>query len=192
MKAVEFIYRNSVVYAADNEFASKVTSPSNFRAELSNIQFTRMKILVALFLSALSCQLTAQNRPREASNSEIEKTVIAALSFQQSDRASFEKAHENFTPKGWDEFIKTMQGFLDSNGAPTFKSRFVPAGPAVIFREENGNISAKIPGTLTQTHDTSTATYRMRVEVQTVGTSPKIDHLKQITCLGAAAAKFCM
>jgi hypothetical protein len=151
-----------------------------------------MKILLALCIAALSCQLTAQNAPREASNSVIEKIVVAALSFEQGDLASFQKAHENFTPKGWDEFIKTMQGFLDPNGAPTFTSRFVPAGPAVILSEENGSISAKIPGTLTQRHDKSTTTYRMRVEVQTVGSSSKIDHLKQITCVGSSAAKYCM
>lgn len=151
-----------------------------------------MKILVALYIAGLSCQLAAQTAPRDASSSVIEKTVVAALSFQQGDLASFEKTHENFTPKGWDEFIKTMQGFLDANGAPTFTSRFMPAGPAVILTEENGSISAKVPGTLTQTHNKSTTTYRLRVEVQTVGTPPKIDHLKQITCVGAAAAKFCM
>jgi hypothetical protein len=151
-----------------------------------------MKILVALYIAALGYQLAAQNALAEAPNSALEKTVVAALSFQQGDLASFNRAHDNFTPKGWDEFIKTMQGFLDSNGAPTFTSRFVPAGPAVITNQQNGTISAKIPGTLTQTHDKSKTTYRMRVEVQTVGTPPKIDHLKQITCFGAAAAKYCM
>jgi hypothetical protein len=151
-----------------------------------------MKILVALFIAALSCQLAAQDTPRNASSTVVERTVVAVLSFQQGDSASFNRAHGNFTPKGWDEFIKTMQGFLDPNGAPTFTSRFVPAGPAVILSDENGSISAKLPGTLTQTHDKSTTTYRMRVEVQAVGTPPKVDHLKQITCFGAAAAKFCM
>lgn len=151
-----------------------------------------MKILAALAIATLSCQLAAQNAPNEASTSVIENTVVAALSFQQGDLASFNRAHDNFTSKGWDEFIKTMQGFLDLNGAPTFTSMFVPAGPAVITNQQNGTISAKIPGTLTQTHDKSTTTYRIRVEVQTVGTPPKIDHLKQITCFGAAAAKYCM
>jgi hypothetical protein len=85
-----------------------------------------------------------------------------------------------------------MQGFLEANGAPSFTSRFVPAGPAVITSEENGNISAKIPGTLTQIHDKSTTTYRLRVEVQTTGTPPQIDHLEQITCPRASAANYCM
>jgi hypothetical protein len=151
-----------------------------------------MKIVAALSILALSCQLAAQNTPQERSNFALEKTVVAALSFQQGDLASLNRAHDNFTPKGWDEFIKTMQGFLEPNGAPTFTSKFVPAGPAVITSEENGSMSAKLPGTLTQTHDKSTTTYRLRIEVQTTGTPPKIDHLKQITCLGAAAAKFCM
>jgi len=151
-----------------------------------------MKIVAALSILALSWQLAAQNTPRERSNFALEKTAVAALSFQQGDLASLNRAHDNFTPKGWDEFIKTMQGFLEPNGAPTFTSKFVPAGPAVVTNEENGSISAKLPGTLTQTHDKSTTTYRLRIEVQTTGTPPKIDHLKQIACLGAAAAKFCM
>ena len=151
-----------------------------------------MKILAALSIAALCCQVAAQSTPRQASSSVAEKLVVASLSFQQGDLASLKHAHENFTSKGWDEFIKKMQGFLEANGAPTFTSRFVPAGSTVILSEGNGSISAKIPGTLTQTHDKSTTTYRMRVEVQTVGTSPKIDHLKQITCLGSSAAKYCM
>jgi hypothetical protein len=151
-----------------------------------------MKIVAALSILALSCQLAAQNAPRERSNFALDKTVVAALSFQQGNLASFKAAQANFTPKGWDEFIKTMQGFLDPNGAPTFTSRFVPAGPAVITSDENGSISGKVPGTLTQTHDKSTTTYRLRIEVQTTGTPPKINHLEQITCLGASAAKYCM
>lgn len=151
-----------------------------------------MKILAALSIAAFACQLAAQNAPRETSSSITAKTVVAALSFQQSNLASFKRAQENFTSKGWDEFIKTMQGFLEPDGAPTFTSSFAAAGPALIMSEEHGSISAKIPGTLTQTHDKSTTSYRLRVEVQTIGTPPRIDHLKQITCLGAAAARYCM
>src|SRR3954466_4552945 len=99
-----------------------------------------MKIVAALSILALSWQLAAQNAPRERSNFALEKTVVAALSFQQDNLASFKRAHDNFTSKGWDEFIKTMQGFLDPNGAPTFTSRFAPAGPVAITSEENGSI----------------------------------------------------
>jgi len=151
-----------------------------------------MKILAVLTIAALSCQLAAQNAPREASSSVIEKTVVAALSFQQGDLDSFKRAHDNFTSKGWDEFIKKMQGFLEPSGAPTFTSKFVPAGRAAITSPENGTISAKVPGTLTQTHDKSTTTYRLRIEVQTIGTPPKINHLEQITCSRASAANYCM
>jgi len=150
-----------------------------------------MKILAALLIAALSCQLAAQNAPREASSS-VEKTVVAALSFQQDDLDSFKKAHDNFNSKGWDEFIKKMQGFLDPSGAPSFTSKLVPAGAAAITSQENGTITAKVPGTLTQTHDKSTTTYRLRVEIQTVGTPPRINHLEQITCSRASAANYCM
>jgi hypothetical protein len=151
-----------------------------------------MKILTALSIAVLCCQVAAQNTPQDASSAVVEKTVVAALSFQQGDLASLNRAHDNFTSKGWDEFIKTMQGFLDPHGAPTFTSSFVPAGHAVITGEENGTISARVPGTLTQTHDKSTTTYRLRVEVQTTGTPPKINHLEQITCSRASAANYCM
>lgn len=151
-----------------------------------------MKILAALSIAVLSCQLSAQNAPPGPSSPVIEKTVVAALSFQQGDLASFKIAHDNFTSRGWDEFIKKMQGFLKPNGAPTFTSKFVPAGTAAITSQENGTINAKLPGTLTQTHDKSTTTYRLRVEVQTIGTPPKINHLEQITCLRASAANYCM
>jgi hypothetical protein len=141
-----------------------------------------MKILAALSIATLCCQVAAQNTPRDASSSVTEKLVVGSL----------KHAHENFTSKGWGEFIRKMQGFLEPNGAPTFTSRFVPAGPAVITSEENGNISAKVPGTLTQIHGKSTTTYRLRVEVQTTGTPPQIDHLEQITCPRASAANYCM
>jgi len=157
-----------------------------------NVQSTRMKIVAALSIAVLSCQLAAQNAAPQASDSVTEKAVVAALSFQQGDLASFNKAHDNFTPKGWGEFIKKMEGFLDANGAPTFTSKFVPAGPAVVTSQENGSISAKLPGTLTQTHDKSTTTYRLRVDIQTIGTPPKIDHLEQITCSRVSAANYCM
>jgi hypothetical protein len=141
-----------------------------------------MKILAALSIATLCCQVAAQNTPRDASSSVTEKLVVGSL----------KHAHENFTSKGWGEFIRKMQRFLEPNGAPTFTSRFVPAGPAVITSEENGNISAKVPGTLTQIHGKSTTTYRLRVEVQTTGTPPQIDHLEQITCPRASAANYCM
>jgi hypothetical protein len=88
--------------------------------------------------------------------------------------------------------MKTMQGFLEPNGAPTFTSKFVTAGLAVVNNKADGTTIAKVPGTLTQTHDTSKTSYRLRVEVEILGTPPKINHLEQITCLGAAAAKYCM
>lgn len=151
-----------------------------------------MKIFMALSIIALSCHVTAQNSLPVPSADLIEKTVVAALTFQQNDLPSLQKAQSNFTAEGWAEFMKKMQGFLDTNGAPTFTSTFVPAAHATITKFEDGITNAKLPGTLTQTHDSSKTTYRLRIEVQTVGTQPKISHLEQITCFGAAAAKYCM
>jgi len=88
--------------------------------------------------------------------------------------------------------MKTMQGFLDNEGAPTFSSKFVPAGDAVIVSEESGMIRLKIPGTLTQTEGGSRTTYHLHLEVTAVGTVPKLDHLGQVTCGATRAANYCM
>jgi hypothetical protein len=153
-----------------------------------------MRFVSALLIAMLSSQMRAQNeqQPNSTTTTAIEIKVVSALSFEQGDLGSFRRAQANFTPKGWDEFMKTMQGFLDSNGVPTFTSKFVPAGGTVVVSQEQSAVKAKIPGTLTQTQGNSRATYRLRVEVQLAGSPPKIDHLEQITCLGAAAAKYCM
>jgi hypothetical protein len=151
-----------------------------------------MKTFMAFSIIFLSCHVTAQTSPSAQSADLIEKIVVAALSFQQDDLRSLQKAQSNFTAEGWAEFLKKMQGFLETNGAPTFTSTFVPAAHATITKYDAGIANAKVPGTLTQTHYGSKAVYRLRIEVQTVGTPPKISHLEQITCLGAAAAKYCM
>ena len=152
-----------------------------------------MKLIAALSVALLICSpLLGQGAHSVVSNSSIEKTVVAALSFQQGDLTSLKKAQQNFTPKAWGEFMKTMQGFLEPNGAPTFTSQFVPAEGTVVISNADGTLKAKIPGTLTQTHDHSKTTYRLRIEVETQSTPPKISHLEQITCPRAAAANYCM
>ena len=152
-----------------------------------------MKLIAALSVALLICSpLLGQGAHSVVSNSSIEKTVVAALSFQQGDLTSLKKAQQNFNPKAWGEFMKTMQGFLEPNGAPTFTSQFVPAEGTVVISNADGTLKAKIPGTLTQTHDHSKTTYRLRIEVETQSTPPKISHLEQITCPRAAAANYCM
>ena len=135
-------------------------------------------------------QSTAQS-PADTKAGVVEKAV-RALNFDQGDRDGLNRARTDFTPRGWGEFMKTMQGFLDNKGEPTFSSKFVPAGDAVVVSEEGGTIRLKIPGTLTQTAGGSRTTYRLHLEVTAVGTVPKLDHLGQVTCGASSAANYCM
>jgi hypothetical protein len=111
-----------------------------------------------------------------------EEAAIRALDFHQGDLASLTDARHDFTPEGWSAFLKHMRGWLDASGAPTFSSRFAPSGNAVILRTEQGAVTVSIPGTLKQTQNTSSTTYRAAIEVRVSGTPPKIQHLEQITC----------
>jgi len=122
----------------------------------------------------------------------VQNAAVRALNFEQGDVAGLNKARADFTPQGWKEFVKPMEGFLAPNGAPQFTSKFVPAGNAVITDRANGVIRLKIPGTLTQTQGKSSTAYRLRIEVQASGVPPKIEHLEQITCDKASAVTYCM
>jgi hypothetical protein len=118
-----------------------------------------------------------------------QKAAVAALNFRQGDIESFMRARADFTDEGWRDFMKPMAGFLDQKGAPTFSSSFVPSKNAVVLGQENGIVRLRIPGTLKQTHNQSSTTYRrFAIEVRAGGTPPKIQHLEQITCVGASTA----
>jgi hypothetical protein len=153
-----------------------------------------MKLRHLQTIAVLSILLVAQaaaQSPADTKAGVVEKAV-RALNFDQGDGDGLNRARTDFTPRGWDEFMKTMQGFLDNKGAPTFSSKFVPAGDPVIVSEESGTIRLKIPGTLTQTAGGSRTTYRLHLEVTAAGTPPKLDHLGQVTCGAASAANYCM
>lgn len=147
------------------------------------------------FILLLSGYLLAQSASAPASDETValvQNAAIRALNFEQGDIAGLNKARPDFTPQGWKEFIKHMEGYLDPNGAPQFAQKFVPAGNAVILDRANGVVRLKIPGTLTQTQGKSSTIYRLRIEVQASGVPPKIEHLEQITCDKASAATYCM
>jgi hypothetical protein len=150
-----------------------------------------MKLQTALVVAILSSPLGAQTA-QDQSVGLIQKAAVRALNFEQGDSGSLNKSRSDFTPQGWNEFMKHMQGFVDGKSAPTFSSKFVPAGNPAIVSKENGTIRLKIPGTLTQTQGKSSTRYRLRIEVQASGTPPKMEHLEQITCAGTSAATYCM
>jgi hypothetical protein len=52
--------------------------------------------------------------------------------------------------------------------------------------QQNGIAHLRIPGTLKQTHNQSSTTYKAALEVYVSGTPMKIQRLEQITCGGAS------
>lgn len=109
-----------------------------------------MNLIWAVSAAILSFLTTAQTPPPSTNATAVlvEKKVVSALSFEQCDLSSFRKAQSNFTPKALNEFMKTMQGFLDPSGAPTFTSKFAPVGGTAILQNDESTIKAKVPGTL--------------------------------------------
>jgi hypothetical protein len=53
-----------------------------------------------------------------------EKAVPRALDYEQGKRASLVDAKDDFTPEGWTELMKWLDGFIDDKGAPTGSSVF--------------------------------------------------------------------
>jgi hypothetical protein len=117
-----------------------------------------------------------------------QKAAVRALDFRQGDIESLSHGRADFTPEGWTDFLKHMEGFLDQQGAPTFSSIFTPSGNVVVIGQENGTVHIRIPGKLKQTHNQSSTTYRAAIEVHAGGKPIKIQQLEQTTCGGASTA----
>jgi hypothetical protein len=150
--------------------------------------------LMMLFVATFTgISLFAQTQPpAETDQAAIvafaQKAAVRALDFRQGDIGSLTHARADFTPEGWKEFMKHMEGWLDQKGAPTFSSSFVPSRDAVVVGLENGFVHLRIPGTLKQTQNQSSTTYRAAIDVHAGGKPIKIQHLEQITCVGASTA----
>src|SRR5262245_11855945 len=69
-----------------------------------------------------------------------QKAIVRALEYSQGDRQSLIDAQDDFTADGWREFMKWMEGWRDSKGAPLGSSIFMPSGDAVIIGLEDGLI----------------------------------------------------
>jgi hypothetical protein len=137
--------------------------------------------------------LFAQSQPPdEPRKGEIiafaQKAAVRALNFRQGDLGSLTRAHADFTPEGWTDFMKHMEGFLDQKGAPAFSSSFVPSRAASVVGKENGIVRLRITGTLKQTQNQSSTTYRAAIDVRVGGKPIKIQRLEQMTCVGASTA----
>lgn len=150
-----------------------------------------LAFLFALFTLPLFGQApNAANADQSAIVDSAQRAAVKALNFRQGDAAGLTRAKPDFTPEGWSDFMKHMQGFVDDKGTPTFTSSFVPSRDATILGEKDGVVHFRVPGTLTQTNNLGKTTYRAAVEVYALrdGSSIKIQHLEQITCAGASPA----
>jgi hypothetical protein len=135
-------------------------------------------LFVALFVcSPILAQSTSSGTTAEVNV--VKKAALRALNFKQGNLASLADARDDFTPAGWNEFLKRLDGFLDEKGAPTFTSSFVPSADAVM-ENENGVIRLRIPDTLIQRHDNSSTTYKLEVNVEASTNPVKIERLEQI------------
>jgi hypothetical protein len=112
------------------------------------------------------------------------KVVVQALDYQQGDRESLMDAKEDFTECGWSEFMKRMDGWLDNKGAALSSESFIPEGDTVVKSLDNGIVRLSIPGTLKQSQNKSSTTYRVVVDVQLSGEPRKIEHLEIRTGAG--------
>jgi hypothetical protein len=107
-----------------------------------------MRHCIALLVCLLSIFALAQTPPASTpteSVSQVQAAAINALTFEQGNLRSLTKARTDFTPQGWDDFMKTLQGFLDDKGAPTYSSKFVPAGDAVVVNKDRGPSISRFP-----------------------------------------------
>ena len=145
-----------------------------------------------MILAATSMSAQTQNAAKTDQATIVKvaaKAAIAALNFPRGDTASLMRARVDFTPQGWKEFMRHMDGFLDQKGAPTFTSSFVPSKGPTVLSENRGGVHFRVPGTLTQSNKLSRTTYRAAIEVYAAGgKSVKIQRLEQITCVGASTA----
>lgn len=151
-------------------------------------------------LVLLALELSPQeDKPVTKVNSTLitaaQQAAVAAVNFPEGDATAFNRSRSDFTPEGWNDFLKPMAAFLDPRGAPTFTSTFVAAHDAKLISEKDGVLRLRIPGTLTQSNKIGRTTYRQAaIEVyvlraRNIGeTSIKIQRLEQITCAGASLA----
>jgi hypothetical protein len=148
----------------------------------------RVHFMVLLGAALLGNPALAQpNAEQAAAVGAVQKAVVRALNFSQGDLERLRGARDDFTPEGWKEFMKHLEGWLDDKGAPIFTSSFVPSEGPTIVSQGDGVLQLTMTGTLRQTQKTMSATYPIVVEVRAVGKPMKIEHLKQSVCGGPTA-----
>src|SRR5262245_49103070 len=117
-----------------------------------------MRYLTALLIGFVIIPRLSQAPPPQAKEQTAivefaQKATVRALDYNQGDPQSLIDAQNDFTADGWNEFMKRMEGWLDSNGAPLGSSNFMPSGDAVITDQENGLMHLTVPGVLKQSQN---------------------------------------
>ena len=152
----------------------------------------RVRVMVLLGAVLLATPALAQtpavpDAEQAAAVAVVQKAVVRALNFYQGDLEHLRGSRADFTPEGWTQFMKHLDGFLDDKGAPIFTSSFVQSGGPTIISQGDGVLQLTLTGTLKQTQKAMSTTYQIAVEVRAVGKPMKIEHLKQSICGGQTA-----
>ena len=153
------------------------------------MRFLTTSSIALVSLLGLSPATPLQEKEQAAAIEFAKNAVVQALNYSQGDRQSLIDAQDAFTAEGWREFMKRMEGWLDSKGAPLSSSSFIPSGDVVVTGQENDVLRLTVPGVLKQSQNKSATTYRVVVEVRMGGNPVKIGHLEPIVRLRGAAPK---
>jgi hypothetical protein len=157
---------------------------------ISDNKETKMRAIV-LILLLLSVTGFAWNKTASGQDSTIieygTEVVSKALNFSQGDRESLVDAQDFFSPKGWEAFMKKLNGWLDEKGAPKYTSSFKQGERPPKVQAVEGGFVLTVFGDLKQQSrneygGVSTTTYSVAVDM-TISNKPlQIELLEQRTC----------
>jgi hypothetical protein len=109
----------------------------------------RVHFMVLLGAALLASPALAQPDAEQAALvGAVQKAVVRALNFDQGDVQRLRGSRDDFTPEGWKEFMKHLEGWLDDKGAPIFTSSFVPSEGPTIVSQGDGVLQLTMTGTL--------------------------------------------
>lgn len=115
------------------------------------------------------------------------EVISKALNFIQGNRASLVDAQNFFSSKGWEVFMKKLNGWLDEKGAPKYTSSFKQGKRSPEILAVEGGFILTIYGDLKQqSHNefggVSMTTYSVAVSATISKKLLKIELLEQRTC----------
>jgi hypothetical protein len=139
-------------------------------------------VCVTVLSSPLPAETAAPTKGQAAVVRFARSAAVRALNFEQGNLKSLLDARDDFTPGGWDEFMKHMKGYVDDQGVPQFSQSFVASSDPVVIDEKDakdGIVHLTIRGKLKQTHDSSSTTYEhVEIDIRVAVTPMRIQHLE--------------